>query len=216
MSLKLPGVDDSNAWVKILSQIEDYAFGKLFRIVRATLQHRLVNGQMSQPVTRISFERGDSVAVLLYNPREDAVVLVRQFRYPVYAGLSPEQQNGEGAKQAWILELVAGIKEAGRAEAEVARQELLEEAGYKITGELQPLGAFYVSPGGSSERVTLFMAQVNHRERVAQGGGVAGEGEDIEVVPIPFQDAMEMVACGDIQDAKTIIALQKLKLEKDQ
>ena len=214
MSLKPSGVETSNSWVKILSQVEDYAFGRLFRIVRATLQHRLGNGQMGKPVTRINFERGDSVGVLLYDPREDAVVLVRQFRYPVYAGLSPEQQDGEGAQQAWILELVAGIQEAGRSETEVARQELLEEAGYKITGELKLLATIYPSPGGSSERISLFSAEIDHRQRASAGGGVAAEGEDIQVISLSYGRAMDMIKSGEIQDAKTIIALQYLALKK--
>ena len=100
---------DDNAWVKILRLDEEYSFGKLFRVVRAKLQHRRFDGSMSAPITRISFERGDSVGVLLYEPREDAVILVRQFRYPVYASLSPDERRGDGAHRAWTLEIVAGV-----------------------------------------------------------------------------------------------------------
>jgi len=201
-------------WVKILELVEDYTFGNLFKIVRATLQYRRFDGRMSEPVTRINFERGDSVGVLLYDSRRDAVILVRQFRFPVYASLDPAGREGEGARQAWLLETVAGVQDMGRTVKEVATQELLEEAGYQVKGELQPITTFYPSPGGTSERVTLFLGEVDQRGRVGQGGGVVAEGEDIQVVVVPFQEALEMIARGEIRDGKTIIALQYLALRK--
>jgi ADP-ribose pyrophosphatase len=209
-----PQPDDAGAWVRILDEVEDYRFGHLFRIVRARLQHRRFDGQMSPPITRINFERGDSVGVLLYDPRADAVVLVRQFRYPVYARLSPAERAGEGARQAWLLEIVAGVQEDDHSLQEVANRELLEEAGYQVKAGLQTILTFYPSPGGTSERVTVFMAEVDSQQRAGKGGGVKAEGEDIQIVVVPFQEAMEMLYRGEIQDAKTIIALQYLALHK--
>ena len=209
-----PRPDDTSPWVKILDQVEDYQFGDQFRIIRATLQYRRFDGQMSDPVTRINFERGDSVGVLLYDPQDDAVILVRQFRYPVYAGLAPNEREGDGAKQAWLLEIVAGVVDEGRTVKEVANKELLEEAGYEVKGDLQPITTIYPSPGGTSERVHLFLGEVDHRRRTGKGGGVVAEGEDTQVVVLPFGKAMNMVADGGIRDAKTIIALQHLALLK--
>ena len=206
--------NDASPWVKILDQIEDHRFGELFRVVRATLQYRRFDGRMSDPVTRINFERGDSVGVLLYDPHDDAVVLVRQFRYPVYAGLDPDEREGDGAKQAWLLEIVAGVVDEGQTVKEVANKELLEEAGYEIEDDLQPIATIYPSPGGTSERVHLFLGEVDYRQRVSEGGGVVAEGEDTQVVVLPFGKAMNMVADGEIRDAKTIIALQHLALLK--
>jgi nudix-type nucleoside diphosphatase (YffH/AdpP family) len=206
--------DDASPWVKILETVEDYRFGKLFRIIRATLQYRRFDGRMSDPVTRINFERGDSVGVLLYDPQNDAVVLVRQFRYPVYASLDPDERAGEGAKRAWLLEIVAGVKDADRTVKDVAHKELLEEAGYEVKGDLQPINTIYPSPGGTSERITLFLGEVDQRQRAAKGGGVAAEGEDIQIVVFPFHEAIDRVARGEIHDAKTIIALQHLALLK--
>ena len=205
---------DASPWVKVLDLAEDYTFGKLFRVIRATLQYRRFDGRMSDPVTRINFERGDSVGVLLYDPRDDAVILVRQFRYPVYAGLNPNKRVGDGARQAWLLEIVAGVKDVGRTVREVANKELLEEAGYEVKGELRPITTIYPSPGGSSERIHLFLGQVDHRQHVGKGGGVVAEGEDTQVVVLPFGEAMDMVARGEIRDAKTIIALQHLALRR--
>ena len=209
-----PRPNDASPWVKILDQVEDYSFGELFRVIRATLQYRRFDGQMSDPVTRINFERGDSVGVLLYDPQDDAVILVRQFRYPVYAGLDPDEREGDGARQAWLLEIVAGVVDEDQTVKEVANKELLEEAGYEVKGELQPIGTIYPSPGGTSERVYLFLGEVDCRQRAGEGGGIAAEGEDIQIVVLPFREAMDLVARGEICDAKTIIALQHLALVK--
>ena len=208
----VPG--DADQWVKIIDVVDDYAFGKLFKVIRARLQHRRFDGRMSDPITRINFERGDSVGVLLHDPQGDAVVLIRQFRYPVYASLAPDEHAGSGAKQAWILEIVAGVQDKGRTIKEVAHKELLEEAGYAVQGELEPIATMYPSPGGTSERIHLFLGRVDCHRRTGAGGGVAAEGEDIQIVALPFEEAMGMVARGEICDAKTIVALQHLALRK--
>lgn len=206
--------NDAGPWVKILDLAEDYAFGELFRITRARLQYRRFDGRMSDPVTRINFERGDSVGVLLYDPQDDTVVLVRQFRYPVYVSLDPAERAGDSARQAWLLEIVAGVKDVGRTVKEVANKELLEEAGYKVKGKLRHITSIYPSPGGTSERIHLFWGEVDLRQSSGKGGGVVAEGEDTQVVVLPFREALDMVARGEICDAKTIIALQYLALHK--
>jgi ADP-ribose pyrophosphatase len=209
-----PRPDDGSLWVKILDLSDDYSFGELFRVVRARLRYRRFDGRMSDPVTRINFERGDSVGVLLYDPQDDAVVLVRQFRYPVYASLDPAERAGDGARQAWILEMVAGVQDAGLTVTGVAHKELMEEAGYKVKEGLRPITTIYPSPGGTSERIHLFLGEVDQRRRAGEGGGVVAEGEDTQIVVLPFHEAMAMVARGEIHDAKTIIALQHLALLK--
>jgi ADP-ribose pyrophosphatase len=154
--------------------------------MRSRLRHWRFDGTATEPLTRIYFDRGDSVGVLLYDPQQDAVILIRQFRYPVYAGLDPEQRADGGIKKAWLLEIVAGMVDEGLTVTEVANRELLEEAGFVVKDSLRPIAAVYV----------------------------AAEGEDIEVVVLPFREAMKMVASGEICDAKTIIALQHLALLK--
>jgi ADP-ribose pyrophosphatase len=152
--------------------------------------------------------------VLLYDPQGNAVVLIRQFRYPVYASLTPDERADDGARQAWVLEIVAGVQDEGRTIKEVAHKELLEEAGYAVQGELEPIATMYPSPGGTSERIHLFLGKVDRHRRAGTGGGVAAEGEDIQIVVLPFEEAMDMVARGKIRDAKTIVALQYLALRK--
>jgi nudix-type nucleoside diphosphatase (YffH/AdpP family) len=199
-------------WVEILQETVRYAFHGLFRIVEARLRYRRFDGRMSEPITRVNFERGDAVGVLLHDAEQDTVVLVRQFRYPVYAALSAEARQGKGAREAWLLEIVAGVIESDRSAPEVGRRELLEEAGYTVEGALNFIGTIYPSPGGSSERIHLYWAEVRAAEPAGTGGGLEDEGEDTEVVVLPFRAAMDMIARGEIRDGKTILTLQHLAL----
>ena len=185
--------------VRILKENREY--DGFFKIDKAVLQYEKFSGDMSEEITRLNFDRGDSVAVLLYDEKKDSVILVKQFRYPAYVN------DGPG----WILEVVAGTVEKEEDVVSVARAELLEEAGYEVDS-LEPVSRFYVSPGGTSERIYLYLGFV-HR-KVGPGGGLISEHEDIQVVEIPLGEAMEMIKTGEICDAKTIIALQWLKLRK--
>jgi ADP-ribose pyrophosphatase len=206
--------DQDDAWVEILEQVEDYSYKNLFRVMRARLRYRRFDESMSEEITRVNFERGDSVGVLLYDPGKDVVVLVRQFRYPVYAGLEPETVKKGGSERAWILEVVAGIIDPGQSAVEIALNELLEESGCMVRGDLRPIATIYPSPGGSSERIHLFLGLVDQEDRMNEGGGLPSLGEDIQVERFPFQEAMKMIERGEISDAKTIVALQHLALLK--
>lgn len=171
-------------------------FDDHFRIDEAEVRYELPDGRMSEPARRMSFERGDSAAAVIVNITSRSVVLVRQFRYPTVA-------KGPG----WLLEVVAGIVELGESPADCIRREMVEEYGYAAE-ELRPVHTFYTSPGGSSERVHLFYAQVSARSRVGAGGGLRAEQEDIEVVEVPLDRMASLIA--DIEDAKTLIALHWL------
>lgn len=164
-----------------------------FKIERAVVRYERFDGRMSDPITRYCFERGDSVGVLLYNPKSDSVVLVEQFRYPAYV------RGGPG----WILEIVAGIRDKGDS-IRVAKSEALEEAGYEME-RLEKLSSFYLSPGGSSERMDLYLGYVSKPSQ--EGGGVREEGEEIRIVELPLEEALRMIERGEICDAKTILAL---------
>jgi ADP-ribose pyrophosphatase len=215
MSFPVEIPDQQNNWVEILEETEVYTFGKKqFRIDQATLRFRKFDGLMSAPITRINFERGDSVGVLLYDPGDDVVILVRQFRYPVLAGLKLREKTGYEERKAWPLEIIAGVAERDVTVKEVAHKEILIEAGYRIKGDLLPIYTIYPSPGGSSERIYLFLGHVDQRKKEVKGGGVLAEGEDIQVVAIPFEEAMALIENGEIEDAKTIIALQYLAIQK--
>ena len=185
--------------VRIIEESREY--DGFFKIDKAVLQYEKFNGEMSQEITRLNFNRGDSVAVLLYDRKKDSVILVKQFRYPAYVN------DGPG----WVLEVVAGVITEGQEAVSVARAELLEEAGYQV-GNLELISRFYVSPGGTSERIYLYLGLADRK--IDSGGGLISEHEDIQVVEIPLGRAVKMIGTGEICDAKTIIALQWLKMRK--
>lgn len=183
--------------VEILEESREY--DGFFKIDKAVLKYEKFDGEMSEKTTRFNFNRGDSVAVMLYDEEKNSVILVKQLRYPAYVN------NGPG----WILEAVAGAIDERRDVVSVARAELLEEAGYEVD-DLKFISSFYVSPGGTSERIHLYLGTV-HR-KIGTGGGLADEHEDIKVVEIPLEQEVKMMETGGICDAKTIIALQWLML----
>lgn len=178
-------------------------FRGYFQIDAYRLRHRTFDGGWTREISREVFERGHAAAVLLYDPDRDAVVLVEQFRTGAHAaGLEP-----------WLIETVAGIIEPGEESAEVVRREALEEAGCDV-GDLEPIGTFILSPGGSSETMVLFCGRVDSRG----AGGVHGldhEDEDIRVVVLSADEALELLRSGRIVNATTALALQWLALNRE-
>ncbi len=172
-----------------------------FRIERYRLRHHLFRGGWSRVLTRELFERGHAVAVLLYDPERDTVVLIEQFRVGAV----------EAPGDPWLVEIVAGVFDhPGEAPEDVARREALEEANCQIQ-ELVPICEYLVSPGGTSERITLFCGRVDTTD-VGGLHGLAEEAEDIRVSVVPRVQALEQVEDGRIRCAAPIIALQWLQL----
>jgi nudix-type nucleoside diphosphatase (YffH/AdpP family) len=169
-----------------------------FKVEEAYLRYERFDGAMSPVVRRLNFERGDSVAALIYKPDIKRIVLVNQFKYPTY-------EKGPG----WITEIMAGVIDEGEDPETAVRRELLEETGYGSCG-LEHISTFYLSPGGSSERIILYYAEVQD-SKTASGGGLSEEGEDILNVELSIEDALAQIATGEIVDAKTIIAIQWLR-----
>ncbi|NOT13949.1 MAG: NUDIX domain-containing protein [Methylococcaceae bacterium] len=173
-----------------------------FRMEKYRLKHTLFAGGWSEEISRELFVRGSCVAVLLYDPHTDKVVLIEQFR--AGAIIRPER--------AWLIEIVAGAIEEGETAEEVAYRESLEEAGCEIQ-DLMVINEFYTTPGGSSERITLFCGKVDS----TQVGGIFGlddEHEDIWVNTVDFDEAYQMIENGVIESAIPIIAIQWLALNK--
>jgi ADP-ribose diphosphatase len=173
-------------------------FHDYFRIVEAWLKYQRTDGTSSELVRRLSFERGDSAAAVVFDGARARVLLTRQFRFPTL-------DKGPG----WILELVAGTIEAGESPEECLRREILEELGYEVN-VLDRIATFYASPGGSSEQIHLFYARVDSCAPAGSGGGNASEQEDIELVTVPLADVPRLLASGGVVDAKTIIGLSWL------
>ena len=170
-------------------------FDDFFAIDEAWLSFERTDGTMSPMVRRLSFERGDSVAALLFDRDEQAIILGRQFRFPTHG-------KGPG----WILEAVAGIVDEGESPQEAIRREVLEETGYRVD-RVEHISTFYVSPGGSSERIGLYYAEVGQADHVGEGHGVEDEAEDVETVRISADRLQQALERGEIVDAKTLVAL---------
>ncbi len=179
-------------------------YSGFFRLYKYSLRHRLFNGGWTPVISRELFERGHAVAVLPYDPHSDTVVLVEQFRIGAL-----EAKGGP-----WLLECVAGMIEPGESAPQVAHREAMEEAGCELM-ELAFISEYLVSPGGTSERITLYCGKVN----ADSAGGIHGlveEHEDIRVTPVPFDRAMELLHEGHINSAAPIIALQWLAMNREQ
>jgi nudix-type nucleoside diphosphatase (YffH/AdpP family) len=149
------------------------------------------------------FERRNASAILLHNVERDTVTLVRQLR--IAAHLSGEHP--------YLLEVPAGFIDDGETALQAALREAQEETGYKIERAI-PAYAAYMSPGSVTEKLHGFYAAVTDAERLAQGGGLDDEQEDLEVVELSFTEALEMVDVGEIIDAKTIMLLQWAALRR--
>jgi len=170
-----------------------------FKIDEVLLRHQMRDGTMSPVLRRLSLERGDAVAAVLHDPHKQTLVLVRQFRYPIY-------QHGSG----WLLEIVAGMVEGGLSPDDVMRREIAEETGFRVSA-LESISTFYLTPGGSSERIFLYYGQIAEGDRPGDGGGLPEEGEDIEVLELPVQEVWQLLDAGEITDAKTLIGLVWLR-----
>ena len=185
---------------KVEIQNKRTVFDDKFKIDEATLRFQKFNGQMSDTVRRLVFERGDSAAALLFNKDTQKVLLIEQFRYPAY-------EKGPG----WIQEIVAGVIEKNEQPEETIRREIREEIGYEVREPLTHIATFYVSPGGTSERNMVYYVEVSNADRVSAGGGKVSEHEDIELVEMTLPELWQALDNGNIIDAKTLIAVQWLR-----
>jgi nudix-type nucleoside diphosphatase (YffH/AdpP family) len=174
--------------VRVLS--DNYATLK-----NTTFEWRRANGEW-QTQTRETFDRGNAAALLPYNLGQRTVVLVRQFRYPAYA-------NGHDDL---MIEAAAGMLDKAAPEVRI-RAEAEEETGYRL-GEIQKIFEAFMSPGAVTEKLHFFVAEYRPDMRIGSGGGIADEGEDIEVLELRIEQALAMIGDGRIVDAKTIMLLQ--------
>ena len=154
-----------------------------------------------QRQSRETYDRGDGAALLLFNAAQHTVVLARQFRMPVFA---------HGGNDGYLIEACAGLLD-GMDAAQRIQKEVQEELGFHI-GKPRKLFEAFMSPGSVTETLHFFAASYEPADRVGPGGGEYAEGEDIDVLELPFKEAMAMVRNGQIRDAKTILLLQHAAL----
>lgn len=166
-----------------------------FVLKKTTFDYRRSDGTW-QRQSRETYDRGHGATILLYNRERRTVVLVRQFRFPAYV----EGHDG------FLIETAAGLLDEATPEVRI-KAEVEEETGYRI-GEVHKVFEAFMSPGSVTERLHFFVAEYDPASRPGSGGGVAEEGEDIEVLELTMERAMAMMASGEIADGKTIMLLQ--------
>jgi GDP-mannose pyrophosphatase NudK len=150
---------------------------------------------------REAYDRGNGATILLYNKDSKTVILTRQFRLPTYVN---------GNETGMMIEACAGLLDKDNAE-ECIRRETEEETGYQISA-VEKLFEVYMSPGSVTEIVHFFAAEYTKDMKVNDGGGIQEEQENIEVLELDFNQAYNMIASGEIKDAKTIMLLQYAKI----
>ena len=151
---------------------------------------------------REAYDRGNGATVLLYNREKKTVILIRQFRMPTYLN---------GNKDGLLIETCAGLLDGDDPETCVLK-EAEEESGIRPR-KAEKVFESYMSPGAVTEILHFYVAEYTDADRVGPGGGLDSEQEDIEVLEVPFEEALKMVSDGMIRDAKTIMLLQYAKLQ---
>ncbi len=175
-----------------------------FRLDKYRLRHALFRGGMSREMSRELFERGHAVVMMPYDPVRDELVLIEQFRIGAI-------HDPEGP---WLTEMIAGMIGEGESSEDVARREAIEEAGCEVS-ELLPISRYYVSPGGTTETIELFCGLID-AEQVEEGlYGLDEENEDIRVIKVSFNQAVQWLNDGRINSAAPIIALQWLIMNRE-
>lgn len=191
----------TEADVQIVAKTRE--FQGYFAIDRWRVRHRTFAGGWTGDIVREVFERGHAVVVILYDPERDSIALIEQFRVGALAA----------GQYPWLIECVAGIIDPGETPVQVALREAEEEAGAK-PDHIEHIGKFIITPGGSSETVELFVAQVDCSS-IEGLHGLAHEGEDIRVFTLPVTEAYGMVKDGRIANSMAVVAVQWLMLERE-
>ncbi|MDR3711448.1 MAG: GDP-mannose pyrophosphatase NudK [Puia sp.] len=153
--------------------------------------------------TREAYDRGNGATILLYNREQQTVILTRQFRLPTFIN---------GNDSGMLIEACAGLLDRDNPE-DCIRRETEEETGYKVT-EVRKIFEAYMSPGSVTEILYFFVAEYVKAMKVNEGGGAEHEEENIEVLELPIDKAMDMIGTGGIKDGKTIMLLQYAKLHR--
>lgn len=152
--------------------------------------------------SREAYDRGNGAVILLYNTNTKNVILTKQFRMPTFIN---------GNSDGMLIEACAGLLDDNNPE-DCIRKETEEETGYKIT-KVEKIFEAYMSPGSVTEILYFFIAEYSDEMKVNEGGGLEDEGEDIEVLEIGIDKALQMIESGEIKDAKTIMLLQHVRLK---
>lgn len=181
---------------KVEIESQRYVLDDLFKVEEAFLRFERFDGTMSGTVRRLNLDRGNAVAMLVFNRDTQKLLLINQFRYPTYS-------SGPG----WMIETIAGMIDEGESPEEAVRREAQEETGLNVQN-VELIASFYPSPGGCSEKIHLFYVEIaGDTARYQKIGGLASENENILTVELSLAEVLEKVRTGEICDAKTILGI---------
>lgn len=169
---------------------------------RATLDYRRADGSWHTQSREI-YDHGNAAAIMLFDPVRRTVLLIRQYRHPV-------SLNGDPA---WLLEACAGLIDDGEDKLAAVMREALEETGHQPR-DVQFLFDGYMSPGSLTEKLSFFVGHYDGTTKIADGGGLVAEGEEIELLELSLDDALGLIRSGGIIDTKTITLLHWLALNR--
>jgi nudix-type nucleoside diphosphatase (YffH/AdpP family) len=161
-----------------------------------TFDYQGTDGEWTEQKREV-YDRGNGATILLRDETRDTVLLTRQFRLPAYLNGHPDGM---------LIEAPAGLLDGDDPETAI-RREAEEETGYRVEA-VTKIGEYFMSPGSVTERIAFFSAGYRADGRVSRGGGLAGEGEDIEVIEVTLAEALAMVERGEIVDGKTVLLLR--------
>lgn len=173
-----------------------------YTLKKVTFEMTGVDGAKSV-LERETYDRGNGATILLYNKETKTVVLTRQFRMPTFIN---------GNDTGYLIECCAGLLDQDNAE-DCIKRETEEETGFRID-KVEKVFEAYMSPGSVTELLYFFVAAYSNEMKLHDGGGLQEENEDIEVLEIPFEKALEMMKSGEIKDGKTIMLLQYAQLNE--
>lgn len=172
------------------------------RLSKFTIEYTLPNGEVQTQIKE-SYNRGNGLVALLYNPEKKTVLLIKQMRLPTHLNGNPGGM---------LIEACAGRMEDESPEIGIIR-EIEEETGHRVI-EVQKVFESYMSPGSVTEVLHFYVAEYSDATRVSAGGGLVSEQENIQLFELPFVDALRLVRSGEIKDAKTIMLLQYAEINK--
>jgi len=172
-----------------------------YTLKKVTFTIKNENGD-TETQSREAYDRGNGAVVLLYNTHSKNVILTKQFRLPTYINGNPTGM---------LIEACAGLLDNDNPE-DCVKREAEEETGYKIS-KVEKIFEAYMSPGSVTEILHFFIAEYSDDMKINEGGGLEDEGENIEVLQLPFDETLSMIDNGEIKDAKTIMLLQHLRLK---
>ncbi|MFH6982841.1 GDP-mannose pyrophosphatase NudK [Marinoscillum luteum] len=173
-----------------------------YTLQKITYEYLKKDGSL-QTQTREAYDRGNGATILLYNKAQKTVILTRQFRLPTFIN---------GNDSGMLIEACAGLLDKDNPE-DCIKRETEEETGYQVSS-VHKIFEAYMSPGSVTEILHFFTAEYAKEMKVSEGGGVEHEEENIEVMEIPFEAALNMISSGEIKDGKTIMLLQHLRLHQ--